>query len=175
MIIYKDIITGDEIISDGYKIVDVDDTVYEIDSKMVKPKAENFELAGANPSAEEADDLEGGGGEDLGEPVPELAIAFELNKMDGFQKQDYKVHIKSYMKKVKAALQSKGADEAKVKAFETGAATYLKKILSNFDDYDFYTGKSMDPDGMHVMINFREDGMTPYMTVWKHALTEMKV
>lgn len=26
-----------------------------------------------------------------------------------------------------------------------------------------------------VLLNFREDGVTPYVTVWKHGLTEMKV
>ena len=52
------------------------------------------------------------------------------------------------MKKVKEALKAKGADEATVTAFEKGAATYAKKIVANFKDYDFYIGESMDPDGM---------------------------
>ena len=26
-----------------------------------------------------------------------------------------------------------------------------------------------------ILLNYREDGMTPYITVWKHALSEMKV
>lgn len=26
-----------------------------------------------------------------------------------------------------------------------------------------------------VLLNYREDGVTPYVTVWKHGLTEMKV
>jgi hypothetical protein len=26
-----------------------------------------------------------------------------------------------------------------------------------------------------VLLNYREDGVTPYITVWKHGLTEMKV
>jgi len=33
----------------------------------------------------------------------------------------------------------------------------------------------MDPDGMIVLLNYREDGVTPYVTVWKHGLIEMKV
>lgn len=35
--------------------------------------------------------------------------------------------------------------------------------------------QSMDPNGMHVLIDFREDGVTPFATVWKHGLEEMKV
>lgn len=26
-----------------------------------------------------------------------------------------------------------------------------------------------------VLMNYREDGTTPFVTVWKHGLTEMKV
>lgn len=52
------------------------------------------------------------------------------------------------MKKVKEAMKAKGADEAIIKEFETGASSYAKKIIGNFKDYDFYVGESMDPDGM---------------------------
>ena len=26
-----------------------------------------------------------------------------------------------------------------------------------------------------VLLNYREDGVTPYITIWKHGLSEMKV
>lgn len=56
--------------------------------------------------------------------------------------------ILAYMKKVKEALKEKGADDEVVTAFEKGAQAYAKKIVTNFKDYDFYIGESMDPDGM---------------------------
>jgi len=95
------------------------------------------------------------------------------------------------MKSVAKKLAENGADEEKVKAFQTGASAYAKKIVGGFKDYDFYTGESMDPDGMWVvsqryysqvltfnrvvLMNYREDGVTPYVIVWKHGLTQMKV
>ena len=79
------------------------------------------------------------------------------------------------MKAVKAKLQEKGASAEEVTAFEKGAASYAKKIVANFKDYEFLTGESMNPDGMIVLLNYREDGVTPYVTVWKHGLVEMKV
>jgi len=79
------------------------------------------------------------------------------------------------MKKVKSAMKEKGASDEEVKAFETGASSYAKKIVSNFKDYEFYIGESMDPDGMVVLLNYREDGVTPYITIWKSGLVEMKV
>lgn len=82
----------------------------------------------------------------------------------------------AYMKKVVAKLKEGGANEEKIKAFQNGAqGYYTKHIAPNFKDFDFYTGESMDPDGMVVLLNYREDGITPYVTIWKYGLTEMKV
>ena len=53
------------------------------------------------------------------------------------------------MKAVKQGLQDQGKDEAEVKAFETGAQKFVKeKLLPNFKEYEFYTGESMNPDGL---------------------------
>lgn len=52
------------------------------------------------------------------------------------------------MKAVKAKLQEQGKSAEEVKAFETGAAGFAKKIIANFKDWEFYTGESMDPDAM---------------------------
>jgi hypothetical protein len=79
------------------------------------------------------------------------------------------------MKAVKLKLKEKGADESEIKDFETKAQGFAKKIITNFKDYEFFTGESMNPDGMIVLLNYREDGTTPYITVWKHGLIQMKV
>jgi hypothetical protein len=79
------------------------------------------------------------------------------------------------MKAVKAKLTEKGASAEEIAAFEKGAQAFAKKIVGNFKDYEFLIGESMDPDGMVVLLNYREDGVTPFVTVWKHGLDEMKV
>lgn len=49
-------------------------------------------------------------------------------------------------------MKADGADEDKVKSFQKGVQEYYtKKIVPNFGDLDFYTGESMDPDGMYVL------------------------
>jgi hypothetical protein len=46
------------------------------------------------------------------------------------------------------------ADEATIKSFQKGVQEYYtKKIVPNFGDFDFYTGESMDPDGMLVIFH----------------------
>lgn len=59
----------------------------------------------------------------------------------------------AYLKKVVEKLKEKGADEATIKKFQTGATSYYTNhIKPNFKDFDFYTGESMDPDGMCVSL-----------------------
>lgn len=49
------------------------------------------------------------------------------------------------------------------------------RVLTNFGDYEFYTGESMNPDGMIALLNYRENGTTPYFTFWKDGVKEVKV
>lgn len=95
------------------------------------------------------------------------------------------------MKDVKDHLKSIKADEAEITTFEKGAQTYVKKVLGNFKDYEFvsiclstdiilmrylqYTGENMNAAGMVVLLNYREDGITPYLCFWKHGLKEIKL
>ncbi|KAL6921373.1 hypothetical protein ACHAPO_004922 [Fusarium lateritium] len=170
MLIYKDILNGDELISDSYDLKEVDGIVYEADCAMIEEGNVNVDI-GANASAEEAaEDLD-----DTVVKVNNIVNSFRLQSTS-FDKKSYLTYLKGYMKRVKAALQEKNASEDEVKAFETGASKFVKdKLLPNFKDFEFYTGESMDPDAMVVLLNYREDGVTPYIIVWKHGLTEMKV
>jgi len=180
MIIFKDIVSGDEIISDSYPMVEKDDAVYEIDCKKISKGTENNFDTGANASAEEADETL----EDGGSTVIDIVDNFRYNYLGDeatqsrlyTSKKDYASQLKGYMKKVMEKLKESGADEETVKKFQTGAQGYFTKVIGpNFKDYDFYVGESMDTDGMVILLNYREDGVTPYITVWKYALSQMKV
>ncbi|GAB1320724.1 hypothetical protein MFIFM68171_10934 [Madurella fahalii] len=172
MIIYKDTITGDEIVSDSYDIKEAGDgVVYEVNCKMVTVGGENNFDIGANASAEEAEEAL----EDQAVKVIDIVHNFRLQSTS-FDKKSYLPYLKSYMKSVKKALQDAGKSEEEVKAFETKAQAYVKDtILPKFKDWEFYTGESTNPDGMVVLLNYREDGITPYIVIWKHGLKEEKV
>lgn len=57
------------------------------------------------------------------------------------------------MKAVKTKLAEEKPD--RVEAFEKGAAAYAKKIVADFKNFEFFTGESMDIDGMVVLLNYR--------------------
>lgn len=166
MLLYNDIISNDEMISDAYQIKEVDDTVYEADCQMIVIKDGDVDI-GANPSAEEqAEALEEGASQ-----VNNIVHSFRLVQTS-FDKKSYLTHLKSYMKTIKSKLEETNPD--RVAAFEKGAQAFAKKVVANFGDYEFYTGESMDPDGMVALLNYREDGSTPYFTFWKDGLKEVK-
>ncbi|KAK3659992.1 hypothetical protein LTR56_000918 [Elasticomyces elasticus] len=169
MIIFKDIITGDELISDSYDMELKDNVMYEINCTKITIGTDNIDI-GANASAEEAEE----GTEDSAQQVIDIVYSFRLNETS-FDKKSYLGHLKQYMKKVKETMKANGASDESVQEFEKGAQGKAKEIVTNFKDYEFLIGESMDPDGMVVLLNYREDGTTPYVSIWKHGLKEMKV
>ncbi|PWN95868.1 putative translationally-controlled tumor protein [Tilletiopsis washingtonensis] len=167
MKLYTDAITGDEMVSDGYKIHEVDDVIYEVDAQMIVVSEGEVDIGG-NPSAEEqAEALENGASQ-----VINVVHTFRLQGTQ-FDKKSYLVHLKSYMKAIKTRLAAENPD--RVPIFEAKAAAFAKKVVANFKDYDFYTGESMNPDGMVALCNYREDGVTPYFILWKDGLKETKI
>ncbi|KAL5333268.1 Mss4-like protein [Aspergillus crustosus] len=178
MIIYKDIISGDEVLADTFNVKVVDNIFYEADCrKYLKKKNEDFALEGANPSAEDGDEEGGEGEETMVHDIEDQFRLVWLKPEEGLKpsKDAFKSHLKSYMKKVLGKLQEKGASKETIDEFKAGAPGAVKKILGNYDNYDVLMGTSMDGDAMHVLIDFREDGVTPFATLWKHGLEEMKV
>jgi len=172
MRIYKDIFTGDEMFSDTYKIKLVDEVMYEITGKLVQRKAGEIVLGGANPSAEgeDADDS------DVGvESGVDIVLNHRLCETFAFgDKKGYTGYLKEYMKKIVEKLQEKSPDQVDV--FKNNINKVMKDILGRFKDLQFFTGESMDCDGMVAMIEYREiDGdSVPILMCFKHGLEEEK-
>ncbi|TXT10901.1 hypothetical protein VHUM_01652 [Vanrija humicola] len=167
MIIYQDIITGDELVSDAYEVKEIDDVAYEVDCEMIIVKEGDVDI-GANPSAEEAEEaLENGATQ-----INNVVHSFRLQSTV-FDKKSYLTYLKGYMKAVKAELEKSNPE--RVPIFEKNAQAFAKKIIGNFKDYEFYVGESMNPDGQVALLNYREDGTTPYFTFWKDGLKKQKI
>ena len=141
----------------------MDDIAFEVDCKMITIKEGDVDI-GANPSAEggEEEALEEGS-----QSVNNVVYSFRLSETS-FDKKSYMTYIKGYMKALKAELQANSPD--RVEVFEKKVQSFVKKILENFKDYEFYVGESMNPDGMVALLNYREDGITPFFTFFKDGL-----
>merc|ERR1712080_147606 len=173
MLIYKDLFCEtDELLSDTYKIEIVDEVIMEVTGKTIscKPGDTSGVDIGGNASAEGGDE----GGCDDADVVTgcNVVLAHRLSAT-GFDKKGWTAYIKEYMKKVLKHLEANDPDRAVV--FKKNAQGAVKKILGSFKDWEMFTGESMDPDGSLVYMNYREDGITPYLWYFKDGLIEEKV
>nr|AXY94699.1 translationally-controlled tumor protein-like protein [Habrobracon hebetor] len=171
MKIYKDIFTGDEMFSDTYKIKLIDDVLYEVYGKLVTRKNGDIQIDGFNPSAEEADE----GTDEAVESGVDVVLNHRLQETYAFgDKKSYTLYLKDFMKKLVAKLEEKSPDQVDV--FKTNMNKVMKDILGRFKELQFFTGESMDIDGLVGLMEYREiDGVsTPVLMFFKHGLEEEK-
>ncbi|RIA99122.1 translationally controlled tumor-associated [Glomus cerebriforme] len=170
MIIYKDAFhPEEEFVSDAYPIKLVDDIVYEVNCELVTVKKGVDVDIGANPSAEEGEEQL----EDGSEQVNNVINAFNLQEIS-FDKKAYQTYLKKYVRKLADHVKEKNPD-LDLKEWQDKIKTFSKKVFDNFNDYQFYTGKNFEQEGMIALLNYREDGRTPYFTLFKDGLIEEKV
>ena len=171
MKIYKDIFTGDEMFSDTYKMKLVDNVIYEVYGKLVTRKHGDIDIAGFNPSAEEANE----GTDETVESGVDVILNHRLQETYAFgDKKSYTAYLKDYMKKLVNKLEEKSPDQVDV--FKTNMNKAMKDILGRFKELQFFTGESMDIDGLVALMEYREiDGQSvPVLMFFKHGLEEEK-
>ncbi|KFO27868.1 Translationally-controlled tumor protein [Fukomys damarensis] len=153
--------------SDIYKIREIAGGLcLEVEGKMVSRTEGNIDdsLIGGNASAEGPD---GEGTESTVVTGVDIVMNHHLQETS-FTKEAYKKYIKDYMKSIKGKLEEQRPE--RVKPFMTGAAEQIKHILANFKNYQFFIGANMNPDGMVALLDYREDGVTPFMIFFKDGL-----
>ncbi|XP_043856788.1 translationally-controlled tumor protein homolog [Dromiciops gliroides] len=160
LIIYLDLISHDEMFSDIYKIREITNGLcLKVEGKMVSRTEGTIDdsLIGGNASAEGP---EGKGTDATVITGVDIVINHHLQETS-FTKESYKKYIKDYMKSIKGRLEKHKPD--RLKPFMTGAAEQIKHILASFKNDQFFIGENMNPDGMVALLDFREDGVTPYV------------
>jgi len=173
MKIWKDIFNGDEMFSDTYKIKLVDEVMYEVYGKLETRREGEIVLAGSNPSAE-GEDADGGDTEGTTTGV-DIVLNHRLVETGFGDKKSYTVYLKDYMKKVVERLTKDQPDQVDV--FKNNINKAMKDILGRFNDLQFFTGESMDAEGMIAMMEYRDiDGQSvPVLMAFKHGLEEEKL
>lgn len=153
MKVFKDTFTKDELMSDSYKPTSpfddatLDDVAFEVQSARVQKGGEDYGIAD--------NDEEGGGGlGDAVETVIDVVDAFKYTSVP-MSKKDFGAYIKGYMVRVKKHLEENKPD--RVDPFMKGAQSLVKKILSQYDDFDFYLGESLDAEA-YLVPSYYKDG-----------------
>ena len=171
MKIYKDLITDDELFSDTYPMKLIDGVIYEVTGRLVTRKVGDVQLIGSNPSAEDVDE----GTEEAVESGCDIVLNHRLQESYAFgDKKGYTLYLKEYMKRIVDKLQETNPSE--VDTFKTNINKYMKDVLGRFKDLQFFTGESLDIDGMVALLEYRDlNGESrPVMMFFKHGLIEEK-
>jgi len=171
MKIYRDIFSGDELFADAYPMKEVDDVVYEVESKQIVKEEGSYDIganASEDPDAEKEDD-----GFDSSKVTVNNVIEAHQLTTTSFDKKSYMTYIKGYMKKLSDKLGESNKD--RVAPFQKAAQGFIKNVLAKFDDYEFYTGQSMEPEAMVILKFYKEDGLIPYFYFFKDGVIEEKV
>eukprot|EP01130_Rhizamoeba_saxonica_P001352 TRINITY_DN11217_c0_g1_i1.p1 TRINITY_DN11217_c0_g1~~TRINITY_DN11217_c0_g1_i1.p1 ORF type:complete len:151 (-),score=51.20 TRINITY_DN11217_c0_g1_i1:43-495(-) len=150
MIIYKDAISGDEFFSDVFPVELVDDFVYKVTSDMVDD--------------ENADDPE------VEPKVNNVVQAHQLNKTE-LTKRNFQTIFKGLLKKWKPLL----SEDEDARAWQGKVGNFLKDVLGNFSDFDFYMGSSMDPDGVIALARWEGAAVAPIFYFIKVGIEAEKV
>ncbi|XP_054719459.1 translationally-controlled tumor protein homolog [Uloborus diversus] len=173
MIIFKDIITGDEMFTDSSKCRLIDDCLYEVECSHVRRCQGDVQLDGANPSQEEGDE----GIEEVVESGLDLVLNQRLVET-GFSKSDYKTYLKSYTKSLQEKWKEIGRSDNEISDAKAKLTEAVKKVLPKIGDVQFFMGESSNPDGLIALLEYREvpgGDEKPIMIFFKHGLLEEKV
>ena len=172
MIIFKDLLTGDEMFTDSSKYKVIDGCLYEVECRHISQKHGDIQLDGANPSQEEADE----GTDEVVVSGLDLVLNQRLIET-GFSKSDYKAYLKTYTKALSDKWKEMDKSEAEINEAKQKLTEAVKKVLPKLSEFQFFMGESSNPDGLIGLLEYRQAGdrETPIMIFFKHGLEEEKV
>jgi len=165
MKIFRDLFVGDELFSDVLPHTIVDGCVYKVEGKYITD-SEDVNISNND------DDGGSGGLDESVRPVINVVSSHKLQPTSMSKKQ-YESWLKKYISKLLNHIQEHKPQRAAT--FQKEAQAYAKKILSNFKEYDFYTGESMSLDCQIVLLHYGDDGMSPTFYFWSDGLVEQKL
>jgi len=182
MIIYKCRFTNDEMISDAYKTFPVKDAegndvpgLFAVQSQKVNKDSGakidigcGSEFGGAEPDEGVDDTVE------LVNNVVDETFGFGLQEVP-LTKKDLKDYLQDYCQKLRQKLKDdEKVPGPEVKAFTQSAPIFCKYLLSKFDDMQFYTSRSMDPEGSMAFAMYADGAIDPMFIFIKAGLWEEK-
>uniref|UniRef100_A0A803M5X4 TCTP domain-containing protein n=1 Tax=Chenopodium quinoa TaxID=63459 RepID=A0A803M5X4_CHEQI len=144
MIVYEDIISGDELWSDSYRCIELfNGCLWEVEGKWV---------------------VKGGHIE-----VVDIVDNFRLQEQPAYDKKQFIGWVKRYIKNLTAKLEGDKADE-----FKKNVEAATKFLMSKLNDLQFFVGESMHDDGATVMAYYKDGATDPTFLYFAHGLNGVK-
>ncbi|XP_019181286.1 PREDICTED: translationally-controlled tumor protein homolog [Ipomoea nil] len=167
MLVYQDLLTGDELLSDSFPYKELENGVlWEVEGKWVVQGAVDVDI-GANPSAEGCEDDEGV--DDQAVKVVDIVDTFRLQEQPPFDKKTFVAYIKKYIKLLTPKL-----DAEKQEVFKKNIEGATKFLLSKLGDLQFFVGEGMGDDSTLVFAYYKDGATDPTFLYFAHGLKEVK-
>eukprot|EP01038_Epipyxis_sp_PR26KG_P010910 gene10910-14648_t len=165
MIVYRDLISGDEVLSDAFplkQVVDADGTevtgLMYCESKLITKGGDNIDVGCGNAFGNTAED--DGGVDNTVEQVNNVIDGFQYTETQVGTANDFKTWIKEYMNAVVLKLREKGKPKEEIQAFKASAPNIAKFFLKQYSDVQFFLTASFDCNSMVFSI-YPEGSLTP--------------
>lgn len=180
MKIFADTFTNDELMSDIYDFNLIHAGVIMRVQTKYKTKGEVGEVDvgcgnafGGKNEDDEAEEGGNEGGAPMGEQIINVIETCNLRQLH-LSKADFMTYIKAFLPKLKKELEERGETE-KVEVLMKEAPVFIKKIATEFNEFEFYTGLSESLSGS-IVFSFWEDpsGDGPVFYLFNDALKEVK-
>lgn len=179
MLVFCDIVTGDEMVTDAYRMDLQDDCFYYIKGELRQYKSDDIDdsAIGGNKSAEAEDDT--GGAVDTN-TLTQIDVVRD-NRLTEVFFADKKDYIKRNLKPFLAAIKKRkiecgelcAHDEGEHKKWEGNIQALVKKhILSEFSNLQFFAGENGDDEGHVACVNYIDN--KPVLMLFKEGLREVK-
>ncbi|CAH9061766.1 unnamed protein product [Cuscuta epithymum] len=167
MLIYQDILTNDELLSDSFPYKEIEEgLLWEVEGKWVVQGAVEVDI-GANPSAEGGEEDEGVN--DTATKVVDIVDTFRLQEQATYDKKNFVVYMKKYIKAISGKLTGTELEEFKKKIEPA-----TKYLLGKLKDLQFFSGESGTDDGSLVFAYYKEGATDPTFLYLPYGLKEVK-
>jgi len=181
MIIFKDLLTGDELFSDAFDFDPdfQDGTFYKLKVQKVKVGGAQLDGAAFGFNASEENPDEGTADADDIVTVWDVVDQHQLMEAPQFDRNGFKAYFKPFAKAVASKLKEEGREDD-AKDFQKKALAGMKYLVDMIkkDDVEVWNGSSQNPDGSAGYINWETDANgddVPFMLFFKHAVVSEKV
>ena len=166
MLVWKDILSGDEMITDTFPNSipeEYDGAALMCKGKYITKKSDFIAIASDDVADEE----------EQGETVVDIVDAMRLQEVQ-LSKKDFMATIKVFLGKLAKKLEENGKGD-RVAGFKKGATALVKFIVGKFDEFQFYVGESYDMEAS-MATSYTADGEeNPTFFFFLDALVEEKL
>jgi hypothetical protein len=166
MLVYQDLLTGDELLSDSFPYKEIENgMLWEVEGKWVAQGAVDVDI-GANPSAEGGEDE---GVDDQVVKVVDIIDTFRLQEQPAFDKKQFVTFMKRYIKNLTQKLEPE-----KQEHFKKNIEGAIKSLLPKLKDLQYFVGESMHDDGSLVLAYYKDGSADPTFLYFAYGLKEIK-